>query len=653
MDTARLIELISEVWRPAHFRVGNGLRCGWQFETSQVLPWELFRGRLLDARQTRETRTFLAWNILPVVDGQLGSEPLVSILLDEASHRIEVTRGILTYAWEPAGEGETLEGSEMPRWLRERVGGLSLDDVRNADELTVVLRSLVRQAVVGTSRLPLTSVESPLPAFALGQLAYVPRVLGPSADPNRPLRTWFDLTSHVRLVDMELGEKAKVLEAVLRAVVASEIDAAADAIGEWLAPLGELDVVLPRLARRLFNEVSLSPYTDFVDNTLAVIARLLAERPAAEIGLLGFLLRQLCRHLTAYDLVLFHYRGANYPDALLLDALLRRILELVELEPDHFVGDSDPAMRLRRALRHALLMRRHYEGHAVPDAPTSPGENQRVLPEPFERVPEEQVAEPRRRRRRLFEDSLTVEMISSQVRSIVAASLGDLEFPEERRELGIALFIDRPLGFFKEPAETDQTPILSYEAYSPRIATARLRELEKFADELRLPIVWRGAVADAIDGLGIEQVPDSLRPAVSLADARKVSDDFRLLRTTAGSRTEFWRLFDTSSLPWSDPARELPLVVRIRIGSETRMHAYDAAGKLRLAFDVDATNGFVTRGGVELPRAGLRLFEVFDESGGRASADSSHLPARFSSRRSARRGQEEGDGDRDDNQHSP
>ena len=47
----------------------------------------------------------------------------------------------------------------------------------------------------------------------------------------------------------------------------------------------------------------------------------------------------------------------------------------------------------------------------------------------------------------------------------------------ELRELGTALYLDRPLGVYKEPAEVDRTPLLSYEAFSLTIAEARLRNL--------------------------------------------------------------------------------------------------------------------------------------------------------------------------------
>src|SRR5262249_35041333 len=155
--------------------------------------------------------------------------------------------------------------------------------------------------------------------------------------------------------------------------------------------------------RALFAEVALSPYTDFVEKTLAFL-QLLLERdyfsPADLVDFLSYLLRQLGRHLTAYDLVTFHHFGANYPDALLLDAVLKWYLELIEQHPTLFTSprsaeavEKPPRLR-RRALRQGWLLRRTYEGHPVPDAPTSPGENARAWPPPHERVPEEQITNP-------------------------------------------------------------------------------------------------------------------------------------------------------------------------------------------------------------------------------------------------------------------
>src|SRR5262249_13840096 len=149
------------------------------------------------------------------------------------------------------------------------------------------------------------------------------------------------------------------------------------------------------LCRSLFEEVSLSPYTDFVDRLFAFLEHcdalgFLAEEDCADF--VGWLLRQVCRHLTAYDLVTFHHRGANYPDALLLDAALKQYLSFIERCPEKFalVGDSEQVQARqrirRRALRQAWLLRRFYEGWLVPDCPTSAGENMRVLPAPHMRV---------------------------------------------------------------------------------------------------------------------------------------------------------------------------------------------------------------------------------------------------------------------------
>src|SRR5262249_25790696 len=148
------------------------------------------------------------------------------------------------------------------------------------------------------------------------------------------------------------------------------------------------------------------------DKVLAVLRALdESSRLTAEhlTDFLGHLLRQLSRHLTAYDLVTFHHAGANYPDALVLDAILKDYLARIERQPDLFLSAGADAegeglrKRLRRALRQAVLLRRRYEGHLVPDTPTSPGENMRILPPPHVRVPEEQIYYPHRRTRRLYD----------------------------------------------------------------------------------------------------------------------------------------------------------------------------------------------------------------------------------------------------------
>src|SRR5262249_10233631 len=147
--------------------------------------------------------------------------------------------------------------------------------------------------------------------------------------------------------------------------------------------------------------------------------------------------------------------------------------------PDLFREAGDASRRRRRAVRQACALRRHYEMHPVPDMPTSPGENSRVLPEPHRRVPEEQVLHPHRRRRRLhqnaplthfFVDTDPRERIDAPLRlAILRQSLLDLRHPAERLELGIGLFIDRPFGYGKAVGEPDYTPLLAHEAFSASI----------------------------------------------------------------------------------------------------------------------------------------------------------------------------------------
>src|SRR5205807_7333977 len=212
----------------------------------------------------------------------------------------------------------------------------------------------------------------------------------------------------------------------------------------------------------VFNEVSLSPYTDFIDRMLVFLSSLMRRgelSTEASVDFLSYVLRQNVRHLTAYDLVTFHHRGANYPDALLLDAVLKAYLRLIETWPDLFSSaEEDMNQRRkrmrRRALRQGWLLRRRYEGHPVPETPTSPGENARLLPPSSPRVPEEEILQPDKRRHRLFEnDELDC---NEHAERVLHQSIRDLDHLEELQELGAALFLDRPLGMFKNPGEPDQ-----------------------------------------------------------------------------------------------------------------------------------------------------------------------------------------------------
>ena len=150
---------------------------------------------------------------------------------------------------------------------------------------------------------------------------------------------------------------------------------------------------------------------------------------------------------------------------------------LIEAHADLFAGDEKTARLRRRALRQACLLRTYYQGHTVPDMPTSPGENARVLPEPHVRVPDEQILETSKRTRQLYADEPLPQLLTPRTLQILQQSIEHLRHPAEVRELGTALFIDRPLGASKLPGEPDQTPLLAYEAFSAAIARRRLGEL--------------------------------------------------------------------------------------------------------------------------------------------------------------------------------
>ena len=594
-DLLAVGEMIDDVMNPRHFLVDPALRLDWIAARAETIPWEIFQGRLVDAAHTRQTATFLSWHVFDTDTTHGPVEPMVSVKLDVADRRIHVVRGLLAYVWTPRTVGNVIESEEAVRWMRELVGTIALDDFASLEPLRDELICTIWQAVVGTSRLPLHSVEAPLPGYLFGQLHYV----------YAPWRQDSDLANESATQIMEglreslaWPEKVKLIEFALRR-------GAIDELVEHVAHLP-----LPRVLRAMFQAVSLSPYTSFVDHALAFIDRAVERgRMSADerIDFLSWLLRQLARHLTAYDLVTFHYRGANYPDALLLDAALRAYLREIERDADAFLGDA--ARMRRRALRQACLLRRHYEGHLVPDAPTSPGENARVLPASHPRVPEEQLAQTLRRRRELYANEPISKLLGPNARRVFEASMRDLVHMDEQMELGIGVFIDRPLGYLKAAAEPDQTPMLAHEAFSLSLTKRRRDELQALCGELELSVEVP-AVEVTVSGLSHEAVAACPRPVVALSDVRKVSGDFVILRTLPGGMATL-----IEQLDWR-PVRHLLEESRIRLwiparneNGESVIDVYDESLHRRLRLVVDTSEGYVTRAGIEMPRAGLRVVD--------------------------------------------
>jgi hypothetical protein len=545
-----------------------------------------------------------------------------------------VVRGIYCYAWEAydAG-GNVILTRETQKWVRELVGMIDLSRFATLEVLRDELICQLFQAVVGKSRLPLTSLEAPLPGFSLGSLAYFYRGgLNPEECASGPARSYQQLLDRNLNADLAWIEKAKLLETFLHIARSEEIGVATEAFVRRWQDIGHPAREIISLLRTLFNEVALSPYADLVDKALAFLHSLVGGKFLSshdQADFLTYLLRQQGRHLTAYDLITFHQRGANYPDALLVDVVLKGLLGLADSEPKLFLddtSDSEPvknSKRLRRrGVRQGWLLRCRYQNHAVPDAPTSEGENCRVLPSPHHRVPEEQILESRRRKKRLFPDDPLTSYLGANSSAILRLSLVDLHDPRELRELGMALFLDRPLGAAKGPAEPDQTLLLSYEAFSAALVQQRLDYLAK---DLKLLTTseWEDLQNRQhhlnVNGLPVSKLRASPRPSVvSLQDAGKVASDFVLVRTTRSTAAAFLGLFD-----WSELTKRFALdflnakgdclILRGMAEDPDAITIHDNRLRPRIELTVNASRGYASRAACDYPVAGLRVERIWEE----------------------------------------
>lgn len=625
--SAEIHGIIEERLGYGHFFVQPPASISLEHVSAEELTWEIYHGRLLDAAQTRRRQTFESWNLYWIEGDTRSGEPLLSVKFDAAKNCLHVTRGIECYAWEAYDDGanNVILTREVRKWTRELVATLELAAYSNLDHLREDLGFRLFQAVIGTSRLPLTSLEAPLPGFTLGKLAYFANW--------KESGTWtqnaFGIIERAWYAPPWQLEEVKTLEIVLRTAQSSWMNILTGKFIKRWQGLGHALSDIPALILRVFDEVALSPYTNFIHQLLTLVGNLQevgALNVASRVDILCAILSRLGRHLTAFDLVKFHHRGANYPDLLMLDAVLKELLALAARETD-LLEDLGRACVLRRlALRQGYCFRRRYEGHLVPDVPTSHGENMRVLPPSFHHVSEEQILDPSYRTRRLFEDDPIASHIPPSVRLWLHVGIGT----EELRELGTAIFLDRPLGVFKHPTEPDQTLLLSYVAFSRIVAERRLREMcdMRLICEVDVSLLGKNLAAFQVEGIPIPRRSIPNRPGVpSLEDAFKVAPDFVLLRTTRRTVNDFLTQYDLNDVRHRFPLELLPENNRVVILGGAVAHNPASlmiyTPSLRLEFTFDPKAGYAVHRCHEYPASGLQLVRVWqpDETGAMVERD--------------------------------
>jgi hypothetical protein len=586
--------------------------------SEETITWEIFRGQLLDSRHTREQQAFLSYHV-GIRDSEGTQAPLLTLRISRSTPpsplpTVHVTRWLRLRIWEAFDDNGAIGSREAERWVEELVGTASLATFNDLDSLLQELRLLVFHAFVGLSRLPLNSVEAPLPAFSLGMVGFFPSI----RDADDCVRNPIALLDHAGGSRISLLEESKLLEFFLRTASPLEIREGALEFARRVRDGDEKEAALCRRLRRLFNETSLTPYTGFVEKTLT-FARLLFEQDALALenyaGFLLGLIRQTVYHLTAYDLITFHHQGANYPDALLLDALLRDVLALASTYSDLFVVNlqGEPrsvagTRRRRRALVLGWWMHRFLNGLPVPEEPTSPGENARILPPPHRRVPDEQLLKHGRRTRYLFAEN-AIDWQNYQ--GLLQACVEELEDPEMLLELGTALYLDRPFGTLKPPGSLDLTPLLSYALFSRTVAHERLNRFEKFDPHLGS----RPAVDAALKHLEVLQtsglpVPRSTHAGMTLRlqDCWRIADDFVVRRPTPETNRQLRAYFDWENAP--SPLNDWCVLGLQPIpvpgpSAPTRIIFFDADWKPQIECEVAAEQGFARQGPLELPMPGL------------------------------------------------
>ena len=147
-----------------------------EFVAGQRVPWEIFRGHLVDSAHTRQSIVADVWRVY-ADDDLPAASPLIDLLRERDAAKLYVTRQILVYGHEAYEESPgVILTRAVQKWTRELVATIDLGRT-SPSSLAEALSQAIFLAVIGVSRLPITSLESPLPAYSLGQLGYCPMLV--------------------------------------------------------------------------------------------------------------------------------------------------------------------------------------------------------------------------------------------------------------------------------------------------------------------------------------------------------------------------------------------------------------------------------------------------------------------------------------------
>ncbi|HMP60987.1 MAG TPA: hypothetical protein PKD86_16710 [Gemmatales bacterium] len=606
MTESNLADRIAAALHPERCVTAAGLSACLVPDAGRQRRWELFRGQLVDPLLTREERWQQSWELHLISGSAAPAGATLAVRFDPAAGLLHVTRGFPILGEVPQAEGNIISTRPAERWSEELIASRRLGDPPSeGDDLSTWLERALFLATVGTSRLAITSPESPLPVWSWGLLHYQPRAWSSpeswwqaSGDRWAERFRWARCEFELRRTpsdDMAVVA-ARILEAVLRA-------GGEDAFDQTL--------------RGMLRQLALTPGQRLIANWLTLLAAWRDRAPdsAAWPSFLTHTVRLLHRHLTAFDLERFHNQGANYPDALLVDGLVKLLLPL----------RNEPGLAAAWAL--ACRLRQSLTGLWVPPSPTSPGESLRVRPA-------EAAAEPTPRVQSERSGALSRLFVDEPLTSLLAGTVPP-SGPFAVRELGLALFLDRPLGLPKlaQRVALDRTPLVSYLAFSRELAQARLDQLLGWgwitlADHAVLAAELGRLV---LPGIAAQELPlPQPRPGVvSLEDARLAAADFVYLATTAPGRAELWhacRFTDPDWEPFLDwllgPGCGLVIRsprARCLEEPEAFLTAYDAELRPRLEFSLPAVPTEVAymepEPGREVPAEGLVLCHAWDETG--------------------------------------
>ena len=121
---------VNQALCPGSFFVAPPGKLRIEHVADETVPWEIFRGHLLDAAHARVNKRFSSWHVFLDLAEAPAAAPLLSIRRQREQNKVFVTRQILCHGFEAYEDAPgVILSRPVEKWVSELVGTIEPESI--------------------------------------------------------------------------------------------------------------------------------------------------------------------------------------------------------------------------------------------------------------------------------------------------------------------------------------------------------------------------------------------------------------------------------------------------------------------------------------------------------------------------------------------